>query len=78
MGRYRCYFITAANKAEESFLIEASSPQVAADEALMRCANPTFVSMEVWDGTACALTRRLGQRSMPSTLRPPPAHHGDA
>ena len=76
--QYRCYFITSANRAEDSLVIDASSPQAAADEAAIRCTNPTFVSLEVWDGTACILTRRLARPWPPSATRSPSAHIGDA
>jgi hypothetical protein len=76
LTQYRCYFITAANKAEESFLIEAPSPQGAADEAMTRCTNPNFVSVEIWQGAACVLTKRTNRPVVPNAMRFP-KHVGD-
>lgn len=62
MAKYRCYFITAADRAETAMLIEADSPAKAAEEATSRRAGPFFVALEVWDGPVRVLQMPLHQQ----------------
>jgi hypothetical protein len=57
--KYRCYFISAADRAESSILVEADSPAGAAREAMQRRAGPNFVALEVWDGPVRVLRKPL-------------------
>lgn len=59
MTKYRCYFISAADRAETSILIEAESPSKAAEEAICRRAGPAFAALEVWDGPSRVLRKAI-------------------
>ncbi|MGE4063022.1 MAG: hypothetical protein AB7E79_06600 [Rhodospirillaceae bacterium] len=63
--------MTAADKAETSFLIDAASPAKAAEEAVLRCADPAFVALEIYDGPV-----RVHQRELSRNTSSPPTHVG--
>lgn len=54
MQRYRCYLTTSHDKAGNWRLVEAPSPQLAA-EAVLRMSLHPYRLLEVWDGSACVL-----------------------
>jgi CheY-like chemotaxis protein len=69
MTKYRCYFLTAENKAEACSFIEAASALEAAAEAKRRFQGTGYAAVEVWDE---ATNKLAFQKKSPST----PAHEG--